>query len=94
MLFEINELYQPVNGVSWDKEGRTLEDEDITAFNKFIEERLGVDGIGPQLADFDADYKFTLKPRAEFFALLRGFVQEKLIREGSVRDKNVISHPR
>jgi|GEM_PF-2546778 len=83
LLFEINELYQPVNGVSWDGAGRTLECEDITAFNKFIEERLGFDGAGAELGDLnDDDTQFTLKPRAEFFALLRGFVQTKLIRDG------------
>jgi len=83
LLFEINELYQPVNGVPWDIAGRTLEGEDITAFNKFIQDRLGFDGAGGELGDPNDDYtQFTLKPRADFFALLRGFVQEKLIREG------------
>lgn len=83
LLFEINELYQPINGVPWDKAGRTLEGEDITAFNKFIQDRLGFDGAGAELGDFNDDYtQFTLKPRAEFFALLRGFVQTKLIRDG------------
>lgn len=83
LLFEINELYQPPNSGDWAVQGRRLEGEDITAFNKFIEERLGFAGAAIKLGDFNDDYtQFTLKPKAEFFNLLTGFVEQKLIREG------------
>jgi hypothetical protein len=92
LLFEINELYQPDAGISWDQQGRTLEDTEdtedkkgekqIAAFNKYIEDRLGFDSAGRELGDFNDDYtQFTLKPRAEFFELLKKFVQEKINRE-------------
>lgn len=89
LMFEINELYQPVNGVSWDTAGRTLKDEieeekkkEIAAFMDFIRDRLGFVGAGGELGDLnDESTEFTLKPKAEFFALLREFVQEKLISE-------------
>jgi len=83
LLFEINEIYQPLNGGDWARQGRTLEGEDITAFNKFIDDRLGFIGAGAELGEFNEDYtEFTLKPKAEFFKLLTGFVEQKLTREG------------
>lgn len=82
LLFELNELYQPDDG-PWDTQGRTLVGADIAAFNTFIEDRLGFEGAGGELGEFnDAYTTFTLKPKAEFFTLLRGFVQQKLIRDG------------
>ena len=84
LLFEINEIYQPLNRGNWAVQGRTLEGEDITAFNKFIDDRLGFIGAGGELGDFDNDEctAFTLKPKAEFFKLLTGFVEQKLTRDG------------
>jgi len=61
-----------------DKKG----EKQIAAFNKYIEDRLGFAGAAVELGDFNDDWtQFTLKPRAEFFELLKGFVQEKINRE-------------
>ena len=69
----------------WPETGATIRNEDITAFNRFIQEHLVTDtaDIMAQLGDLSEDYTtFKLKGRNALTPIIKELLREKLVREG------------
>lgn len=82
LLFELQELFCP-NATNWENETSLIPATRVQEFMTFVNNRLGLTDISPieSLGELEDDNAYCLKNKKETYALLRAFVQKKLIQD-------------